>query len=210
VTTFRARREHELEALGDEELFGYMREARRAGAFDAMRTALAVLAFGYRGIIRLRVMLKVPSQDVDEVTDTAIESAIGSRFDNDSIGEFRSWLNRITDRRIADYHRRREGKPELGPLSGEAGEEEAFGPEPATEFEGTSVDVRRAVKEAIDELRPDHRRVVELYVFGGYSAEETAQEISGMTEVNVHQIASRFRRRLRDLLEAGDPPRVSR
>ena len=209
MTPFRKRKEHELARLSDDELFGYMREARSAGAFDAMKTALAVLAFGYRDIVRLRVMLKVPSQDVDEVTDTAIESAIGSRFDNDSIGEFRSWLNRITDRRIADYHRRREGKPELGPLPGEAGEEEAFGPEPATEFEGTSVDVRRAVKEAIDELRPDHRRVVELYVFAGYSAGETAQEISGMTEANVHQIASRFRARLRALLEAGDTPQVA-
>jgi RNA polymerase sigma factor (sigma-70 family) len=174
-----------------------------------MRTALAVLAFGYRGIVRLRVMLKVPSQDVDEVTDTAIESAIGSRFDNDSIGEFRSWLNRITDRRIADYHRRREGKPELGPLPGE-GEEEALGPEPATEFEGTSVDARRALRQALDELRPNHRRAVERYVFAGCSAEEAAQEIEGMTEANVHQIASRFRRRLRDLLEAGDTSRVSR
>jgi RNA polymerase sigma factor (sigma-70 family) len=209
VTPFRARREHELDALGDEELFEYMRAAPSAGALDAMRTALAVLAFGYRGIVRLRVMLKVPAQDVDEVTDTAIESAIGSRFDNDSIGEFRSWLNRITDRRIADYHRRREGKPELGPLPGE-GEEEALGPEPATEFEGTSVDARRALRQALDELRPDHRRAVELYVFAGCSAEETAQEIAGMTEANVHQIASRFRRRLRDLLEAGDTSRVSR
>jgi RNA polymerase sigma factor (sigma-70 family) len=209
VTPFRTRKEHELDALSDEELFEYMREARRAGALDAMRTALAVLAFGYRGIVRLRVMLKVPSQDVDEVTDTAIESAIGSRFDNDSIGEFRSWLNRITDRRIADYHRRREGKPELGPLPGE-GEEEALGPEPATEFEGTSVDARRALRQALDELRPDHRRAVERYVFAGCSAEEAAQEIEGMTEANVHQIASRFRRRLRDLLEAGDTSRVSR
>jgi RNA polymerase sigma factor (sigma-70 family) len=209
VTPFRTRKEHELDALSDEELFEYMREARRAGALDAMRTALAVLAFGYRGIVRLRVMLKVPSQDVDEVTDTAIESAIGSRFDNDSIGEFRSWLNRITDRRIADYHRRREGKPELGPLPGE-GEEEALGPEPATEFEGTSVDARRALRQALDELRPNHRRAVERYVFAGCSAEEAAQEIEGMTEANVHQIASRFRRRLRDLLEAGDTSRVSR
>jgi RNA polymerase sigma factor (sigma-70 family) len=210
VTPFRTRKEHELDALSDEELFEYMREARRAGALDAMRTALAVLAFGYRGIVRLRVMLKVPSQDVDEVTDTAIESAIGSRFDNDSIGEFRSWLNRITDRRIADYHRRRENKPELGPLPGEGGDEDALGPEPATEFEGTSVDARRALRQALDELRSDHHRALELYVFAGCSAEETAQEIGGMTEANVHQIASRFRRRLRDLLEAGDTSRVSR
>jgi RNA polymerase sigma factor (sigma-70 family) len=210
VTPLRARKEHELGRLGDEDLFEYMREARSAGALDAMRTALAVLVFGYRGIIRLRVMLKVPSQDVDEVTDTAIESAIGSRFDNDSIGEFRSWLNRITDRRIADYHRRREGKPELGPLPGEAGEDDALGPEPATEFEETSLDARRALRQALDELRPNHRRVVERYVFAGWSAEETAQELAGMTEANVHQIASRFRRRLRDLLEAGDTSRVSR
>jgi hypothetical protein len=42
-------------------------------------------------------------------------------------------------------------------------------------------------------------------VFGPHSAAETAEFVGdGMTEANVHQISSRFQRRVRELLEGGD------
>jgi DNA-directed RNA polymerase specialized sigma24 family protein len=51
-------------------------------------------------------------------------------------------------------------------------------------------------------LRPDHQHVVDLVVFEDQSAAEAARALDGMTEANVHQIVSRFRRALRSELEA--------
>ena len=52
-------------------------------------------------------------------------------------------------------------------------------------------------------MRPDHQKVVDLVVFQGWSAAEAVRAVPGMTEANVHQIVSRFRRALRGELEGG-------
>jgi hypothetical protein len=49
--------------------------------------------------------------------------------------------------------------------------------------------------------------VIELHIHGPMSAAETAEKIGdGMTEPNVHQVASRFQRRFVQLLAQGDNP----
>ena len=49
--------------------------------------------------------------------------------------------------------------------------------------------------------RDSHRRTIDLYVFGPLSAADAAASVGGgMTEANVHQIASRFQRRFKELL----------
>ncbi len=84
-----------------------------------------------------RVALKVPPADVDDVAHEAILSAIRSAFSGESIGEFRAWLNHITSRRIADYHRRLEGKPKTVPLlSGDEEDEAAWGEVPSVGVRG--------------------------------------------------------------------------
>ena len=83
------------------------------------------------------------------------------------------------------------------------GDEEEWGHEPAEEF-SDSIDARRALQQAYDELGDDHRRVVELHVLGPCSAVEAASQIDGMTDANVHQIASRFQRRFKQLFGGGD------
>jgi DNA-directed RNA polymerase specialized sigma24 family protein len=136
----------------------------------------------------------------------AIEAAIASAFDGRSVGEFVNWLHRIVDRRgIADYHRRKEGKPEHELLPTEhLGEDEVWGDEPSEGFAGDTVDARNALRRALGELRPDHCEVLELYLFGPCSAREAAERVPGMSEDNVHQIASRFERRFKELLDGGD------
>lgn len=183
-----------------------MREARTAGRPEAVKRALAVLVFGYWGDAMRRVAMKVPSQDVEDVTAVAIEAAIASAFDGVSVGEFVNWLHRIVDRRgIADYHRRKEGRPEHEPLPTEhLGEDEVWGDEPSEAFAGDTVDALRALRRAHRELRPDHQAVVDRYVFGPASARDAAEGVPGMTEANVHQIASRFERRVRELTGDGD------
>jgi RNA polymerase sigma factor (sigma-70 family) len=201
---FRDLREHELQLLGDDQLIEHMRAARRAGEPDALRRALAILVFGYMDTVTQRVRLKVPDEDVEDVAAITMESAISSAFDGRSIGEFRSWLHTIVDRRIADYHRRRKDKPKPQRLPTEhLGDEEAWGDEPAAEFD-EAVDAKRALEQAYGELSDEHRRVVDLYVVGPFSAKDAAAKVPGMSEANVHQIASRFQKRFRDLLDPGN------
>ena len=58
-----------------------------------------------------------------------------------------------------------------------------------------------------------HRTVIDIYVFEDLGAEETAERINDtfgdeldqpMTAENIHQIASRFRKKLREMLDEHD------
>src|SRR5680860_76036 len=190
--------------LPDEQLISYIQKARVAGRTETMTLALSVLIYGYLDIVTRRVALKVPVADVDDVAHEAILSAIRSAFAGESIGEFRAWLNRITLRRIADYHRKLEGKPKTVPLlSGDEEDDAGWGEVPTSEFEGVRVDAERAIETAYGALGEAHQRIVDAYVFADQPASEVASE-EGTSEDNVHQVASRFRRRVRELLEDGD------
>ena len=57
------------------------------------------------------------------------------------------------------------------------------------------------IEDLLAEMRPDHRRVTELVVFEDRPASAVAGEVEGMSTDNVYQVVSRFRRRLRELLE---------
>ncbi|MDQ3720074.1 MAG: RNA polymerase sigma factor [Actinomycetota bacterium] len=202
--TFRERQEHELTPLTDEQLIDYMRKARAAGRGDAVTLALRILVFGYLEIIQRRVALKVPPEDVEEVAARAMESALKGAFDEESVGQFRSWLNTITSRRIADYHRDREGDPSFNPLPDEhEGDDDFWAQVAGQEFEGVAVDAERAIQTAYGELGAEHQAIVDLYVFADLLAAEVAQRQS-TSEANVHQVASRFRKRLKQLLDEGD------
>jgi RNA polymerase sigma factor (sigma-70 family) len=197
--------EHQLSTLTDDQLVDYLRRAREAGRHDAMRPAIGVLVYGHWGNLVNRARLKLPSRaDAEEVASEAVASAIASAFDGKSIGEFRSWLHTILGRRIADHLESRKRKPRTAALPSEhAGEDDVWGAEPAVEFEGEALPARDALRQAYDELdNQRHRRVIDLYLLGPRSASETAKLMGNrMTEANVHQIASRFQRRFKELLQ---------
>jgi RNA polymerase sigma factor (sigma-70 family) len=201
VAEFRELPEHELSGLDDDQLISYLQAARGAGRHEAMKPAVAVLVFGYHAILVNRARLKLPESDVEDVVSEAIASAIVSAFDGSSVGEFRSWLHTILSRRIADYHDARSRRPKTAPLPGE--DEETWGHEPRTGPEGDALFARDCIRRALDELQDErHRAVIDLYVLGPHSAGEAARQVgNGMTEANVHQIASRFERRVKELLE---------
>lgn len=184
--SFRPRAQHDLERLDDDALIAYMREAGAAG-HESARLALAMLAYGYRSRVRARVSMKVPDQDVDDVTDEILAKAMSSTFDGSHGGQFGSWMNTITRRSIADYHRRGPGRVKADPLD----ERDAV---PA----GDEVETGDALARTVAALNPEHRRVIELWL-SGYGA----QEIDGVSDANVHQIVSRFRRALRGQLGLG-------
>jgi DNA-directed RNA polymerase specialized sigma subunit len=72
-------------------------------------------------------------------------------------------------------------------------------------FDGDAQHARGSIRVAYEELEDDrHRRVIDLYVFGPHSASETAERVGdGMSEANVHQISSRYQKRVKELLEEG-------
>lgn len=201
MSNFRERPERELQLLSDDELIAYVRAAAAAGSTDAAKSALAILVHGHMDNVRRRVAMKVPAIDADDVAGNAMVSAIASAFNGQSAGEFHAWLNRIVKRRIADYHRK--GRLDVVPIP-DPGDDEQWGDEPSVEPEGEAIDLERAVDGVFSELSDEHARVVDLYVFDDLPAAEVAARVEGMTEQNVHQIASRFRKRLRELLEEGD------
>jgi RNA polymerase sigma factor (sigma-70 family) len=203
---FRELPAHRLTGLADEELVDYLRAARESGRHDAMRPAVAVLVHGYWDALVNRARLKVRTDaDAEEVAAEAVASAIASAFDGRSVGEFRSWLHTILSRRIADWWEAREQRLAKAPLPSEhLGDEEVWGREPSVGFEGDALHARESVRRALEELSDGHREVVRLYVLGPHDAAGTAARAGpGMSEANVHQIASRFQKRVRELLEAG-------
>jgi RNA polymerase sigma factor (sigma-70 family) len=184
----------------------YLRAARAAGRHDAMRPAVAVLVHGYWDILVHRARLKLRTDaDAEEVAAEAVASAIASAFDGRSVGEFRSWLHTILSRRIADWWEAREQRLQKTALPSEhLGDDEVWGREPSVGFEGDALHARESVRQALAELQAEHQEVVRLYVLGPHAAAEAAALAgAGMTEANVHQIASRFQRRVRELLQAG-------
>ena len=197
--------ERQLGDLSDEQLVDYLRRAREAGRHDAMKPAVAVLVYGYWDNQVNRARLKLRSDaDAEDVAAEAIASAIVSAFDGKSVGEFRSWLHTILSRRIADWWEAKEQKLDKTRLPSEhQGDEEVWGREPAVGFEGGALFAQGCIRQALEEIDdPRHRRVLDLYVFGPHPAAETAKLVGdGMTEANVHQIASRFQRRVKELLE---------
>jgi RNA polymerase sigma factor (sigma-70 family) len=205
LANFRELPEHHLQTLSDEQLIAYTRTAREAGRHGAMKPAIAVLAYGYWDTLVNRARLKLPESDAEQVAGEALESAIASAFDGSSVGEFRSWLHTILSRRIADYWQKRERTIPTRPLP-QPGDEEFAGREPEVGFEGDALHAQECVRQALEEVEnPLHRRVIELYVFGPHSASEAASLAGeGMTEANVHQIASRFQKRVKELLDEGD------
>jgi RNA polymerase sigma factor (sigma-70 family) len=207
LAEFRELPEHQLETLSDEQLIGYLRSARAAGRHDAMKPAVAVLVFGYWDNLVNRARLKLRTDaDAEEVAAEAVASAIASAFDGGSVGEFRSWLHTILSRRIADWWEARSRKvPETRLPSEHEGDEDEWGREPGVPFEGDSLFARECIRRAYEELENErHRQAVDLYVFGPHSAAEAAGLVGDrMSEANVHQIASRFQRRVKELLEEG-------
>jgi RNA polymerase sigma factor (sigma-70 family) len=206
LTGFRELPEHALSGLADDALIDYLRAARKAERHDAMKAAVAVLVFGYHDTLMNRARLKLPEPDVADVVSETLASAIASAFDGSSVGEFKSWLHTILSRRIADYHDARTRTPRTAPLPGEhQGDDEVWGAEPSEPFEGDALHARGCLEQAYGELdRDSHRAVIDLYVLQAHGAADTAELIGdGMTEANVHQIASRFQRRFKQLLEDG-------
>lgn len=216
--TFRRLGELELAALGDGELIEYAVTARGAGDAAAALLALSIFAFGMEPAVRAFVRNRLSSHGnavVDEIAERTLEDAVRSvgSLVGSTEREARAFVFRIARRRIADYLRR--DRPAEEPLDdSEDGEPERIPDALRVEDGAGEVETHMFVNELLQSLRPDHRTVVELHVLMGHPARKTVERLrsrdrgpadDSITEQNVHQIASRFRRQLRArLAEVGE------
>jgi DNA-directed RNA polymerase specialized sigma24 family protein len=212
--------EAELTRLGDDELIEYAVGRRESGDAEEAKLALMIFAFGIEGPVRAFVRNKLdshPNVVVDEIAERALEDAVRSIGDlrGGTGAEARGFVFKIARLRIIDFHRK--GKVDTTPLEDLLGDGDA-GPR-GTDGEDDLVGTWLLIEEALGEMRPDHRAVVELFVLSGHPARETATivqrrfpeaDADSMSEQNVHQIGSRFRKDLRARLELAKQGAVGR
>jgi DNA-directed RNA polymerase specialized sigma24 family protein len=203
----------DLGNLDDEELIAYAVAAREAGDPEAMREGLAVIAQRRLGDMIRRAKIKVPEPDAEDVAMLALGEAVLARFEGSSVGEFVNLQRTILARRIADYHQKAERSPDMVELPEEHRDEADEGRHrrdaAVSDPEVGAVDAQDVIDQVLGGLSAEHRRTAELYVFKGFSGEETANQVNQefpdsnpkMSVDNVQQIASRFRKNLRGLLD---------
>ena len=213
---FKRRLPSELDRLSDEDLIAYAVAARETGDVEAMKDALAVMGNRRLPDLIRSARIKVQPQDAEGIAVAALGDAVLARFEGQSVGEFVSLLYKILGRRIADHYGKLERSPETTALPEEHRDDEdesrhrrdaAISPD-----ETGAVDLREVLDKALGELSSEHRRTVELYVFEDLSAEDASNQVNDefpdsnpkMSVDNVQQIAHRFRKRLRGMLEGDD------
>jgi DNA-directed RNA polymerase specialized sigma24 family protein len=203
--TFRPLPDSQLERLTDEDLAAYASQASAAGADGAAGRALAILAWGHEPWIQWEVSKKVPAEDTEAVVDSVIESAgfaalMGNaQFKGSTRGQYRAWLSTIIKRRIADFWREPIRANERLALAEDIGnDEDKLGVQLVQRHDADAVVARIVVQDTLARLRPDHAHAMWLVEIGGFSAEEAARRIPGMTCTNVYKIRERFRNALRD------------
>lgn len=209
---FRPKGENELSRLSDDDLVAYLSAARYAGQDDQVRVATGIFVQSRLGQLRNRARLKVDDdRDVEDIVQDTIEDTLRAAFRGESPGELFSMMNTILKRRIADFYARREGTPVFaGP--------DADGNDPLDAVADAEDDITGLLSQAVvdEELAgcSDRDRMVVEMKIGGYASQEIADQVSasghdgaeGMTQANVDQIFSRFRKQLRGpLLDPGPP-----
>lgn len=201
-------KDYELDGLPDEQLIAYVAKARRADDLDAAHVGLAVFANRRFNDLVSRALVKMPSRaDAEDVAAQTLRDVFKAAFDGQSVGEAVKFMNTILARRIADWY---DSRKQTDVLPEDLDDEDAWGRDAATVDDETArVDLAAVVTQVYDQLESDyHRKVVDDYVFGGYGAKETADRVNNsfpdldppMSDQNVHKIASRFRKDLRDAI----------
>ena len=212
MAIFRDFSDIELDSLSDEELIAQIRAAREVGEAAAERRARQILVHRHHREVELRARLKASDDVAAEIADDVILTALEMEHRGESIGELRSLLRTLLQRRIADYYRKR--RLETIPLAEEHEGDDELGRSGIVTVPGHEESVLGSVffDAVLAKLPAVHRRVIVRNLLDRDTARETAELVNEefadeleqpMTEANVHQIASRFRKELRREVEEG-------
>jgi len=183
--------------LADEEL---VRQAN-LGELEAF----SALYHRYLHMVYNRVRYRIPVSDVEDVTQEVFVSVLRSlqTFDGDS--KFSTWLRTLTNRRIADYYRKRnEDQVELGVDVSEINPGSIKG-NLAVASKTSAAEARIVVQRGLNALPEHYREVIVLRFAEGLKF----REIAIYRGESLEATKSLFRRAiefLRDLME--EPPDV--
>lgn len=163
--------------------------AGEAGAVDAVLNEYGPLVWS---ITRRQIDPSAAEDVAQEIFIDVWRSA--ARFDPSKASEA-TFITTIARRRLIDYRRRVGRRPDLEELDESIGEEEL--PQEAVDL----ADEARLAAEAIEQLRPDQRRVLKLAVVDSL----THTQIAELTKLPLGTVKSHARRgleRVRTILEA--------
>ncbi|MGC9221559.1 MAG: hypothetical protein ACP5H2_09460 [Solirubrobacteraceae bacterium] len=96
------------------------------------------------------------------LAEDILVSAVASAFDGAAIGQFKAWLNTITDCRAADYVRKIERRRTV-PLSSEHDGEDGLpygGPEAAVDGDYGASELHIVIDQILKTLNPLHSEVI--------------------------------------------------
>jgi RNA polymerase sigma factor (sigma-70 family) len=223
VSSFRELSEHELSRFSPDELISYAAQARGAGANQAAIAALRLLAFALEPVVRAFVLARIGDMDpqvVEEIIETTIFDTIRSagNFEGATLAQFRSFAFTIARRRIDDHHRRdrirhgaEERKVQLTPLEREGPEGDVLIHEPTVPDPSEAIMEAGVFAELLKGMENDvHRAVIVIERFEDPPHAEIAERVNRqfglsqddlMSEDNVAQICSRFRKRFGEALD---------
>ncbi len=207
--TFRPKDDYELDKLSDEGLIDYVVAARHAGDDAAAKRGLGIFAYRKFDLLADRARRKphISDHDAEDIAGQVIEGAFKAAFRGEFYGEAMAFLTRVLANKINDHYRKlnfNDALPE------DRDDDEYHGPDVAISPDETSlVDLEDVIDGCFRKLSPEHRKVVDLFVFDGHDANSAAEKVNEafpelqppMSDQNVHKIASRFRKELRNELE---------
>jgi RNA polymerase sigma-70 factor (ECF subfamily) len=167
-----------------------VRQAQK-GSLDAF----TALYHRYLSVVYNRVRYRIPSQDVEDVTQEVFISALKSLGSFRGAARFSTWLRTLADRRIADYYRRR--REVDAPVVLDPADIDQIAVRQPDQADGISLDQQLALQRALAAL-PDHYRDILLMRFAeGLKFEEIAQ-VRGLS---LEAAKSLFRRAVAALRE---------
>ena len=150
----------------------------------------------YSPIVRRVVARKVPDEAIDGVVDRVIEAVLKGHSAFRADAKFRTFIIAIAKRSIADFHRKRERKPDFDVLASSVRD---LGVSPSGLLLGR--EQQRILLEALRGIPLGDQILLELYEWENMPASELAQ----IYECGVPAIRSRLRRARVRLKEAARP-----
>jgi hypothetical protein len=205
LSDYTRKTETERARMADEELLEWIATARDAGDFEHARDSCGMLAFRYEDRIQAKIRNRTPNAFVEDVFMEVMVSVTRSAFDGKFVGQFGSWINTITQRRIVDFHRKRGRQPQQTIFEEEHESEDGVWVHDGADDERLSLLPYIEIAETVRKSRPKemHRLVIQLYGpvelgYGELDAASTCEQVERrlgetISEDNVAQIWKRFR-----------------
>ena len=147
------------------------------------------------GIAMAIVIPKIPPQDVEEVATDILADFFVYIEKGEPVPHARALLNRIGNRRIADFYRAREGVPAMREFDPDVHE----GRRVSHTFELERIGEVLA-NDILDQLPPELRDVAHARFVAGLGVQETAHAL-GLTVDVVKKRSAAARERLREIVE---------